>query len=58
MNNSRITFESEILAGKEDEQKYEKTLVMLGTKSKAGSFEGLLQRLYRAGVMRRVLVEE
>jgi len=58
MNNNRITFESEVLSGKEDEQKYQKALEMLSTKSKAGQFEGLLQRLYRAGVIRRVVVEE
>lgn len=58
MSRSRITFESEILAGKEDERKYEKALEMLSTKSKARFDEGLLQRLYRAGVMRRVIEEE
>lgn len=58
MSKNRITFESEVLAGKGDEQKYNKALQMLSTKSKAGQFERLLQRLYRAGIMRRVLVEE
>ena len=58
MNKNRITFESEVLAGKEDEQKYQKALEMLSTKSKARFDEGLLQRLYRAGIMRRVIEED